>query len=78
MVNSGILNDFPDQIFEIRKDTWKWQKTVSLEFYVYCSETMGKNFRTYKILKKWISFNRFKFIVYGLTKVEITNIQKHL
>lgn len=77
-VSDKIKADYPKEIFEIKKgsSTHPPKGADTYAYYIYCTPTMGNNFKTYKTLKKWETFDKPTIIVFGLTEEQITEIIK--
>jgi hypothetical protein len=77
-VSNKIKADYPNELFEIKKcgSTNPPKGADIYYFYLYCSPTIGMNFKTYKTYKKWEAFDKPSIIVYGLTEEQITRVIK--
>ena len=79
-VTNKIKTDYPNEIFEINKgsSTHPPKGADTYAYYIYCSPTMGNNFKTYKTLKNWKPFDKTTIIVFGLAEEQIAQIIKTL
>jgi hypothetical protein len=77
-VSTKIKADYPNEVFEIEKgsSTHPPKGADTYAYYVYCTQTMGSNFKTYKTINKWEAFDKLTIVVFGLTEEQIIEVIK--